>query len=99
MDVTLTENNSQMIIPSSVESSPTSKRAIYYANAGGCIVSGPEMKFLDIILTKDSSLLLHAIDSPYYWRILHKTKLYSTLVLKIHTKKSAKHENLMNSIL
>jgi hypothetical protein len=25
----------------------------------------PEMEFLDIILTKDSSLLLHAIHSPF----------------------------------
>jgi hypothetical protein len=30
-------------------------------------VSSPEMEFLDINLTKDSSLLLHAIHSPYYW--------------------------------
>ena len=27
------------------------------------------MEFLDINLTKDSSLLLHAIQSPFYWRI------------------------------
>jgi hypothetical protein len=31
------------------------------------------MEFLDIILTKDSSL--HAIHSPFYWRI--KTILFS----------------------
>ncbi len=36
-----------------------------------------EMKFLDIILTKDLSLLLHAIHSPFYWRILKKTILFS----------------------
>ncbi len=37
----------------------------------------PEMQFLDIILTKDSNLLLHAIHSLFYWRILKKTKLFS----------------------
>jgi hypothetical protein len=34
-----------------------------------------EMKFLDISLTKDSSLVLHAIQSPFYWRILEKKML------------------------
>jgi hypothetical protein len=33
------------------------------------------MEFLDINLTKDSSLLLQAIHSPFYWRILKKTIL------------------------
>ncbi len=33
----------------------------------------PEMEFLDINWTKDSSLLLTAIQSPFYWRILKKT--------------------------
>ncbi len=33
---------------------------------------GTEMKFLDINFTKVSSLLLHAIHSPFYWRILKK---------------------------
>jgi hypothetical protein len=36
------------------------------------------MEFLDINLTKDSSLLLpaiHAIQSPFYWRILQKPPL------------------------
>ncbi len=28
-----------------------------------------EMEFLDIILTKDLSFLLHSIHSPFYWRI------------------------------
>ncbi len=32
----------------------------------------PETEFLDISLTKDSSLLLHAIHSPFYWRIFLK---------------------------
>ncbi len=31
------------------------------------------MEFLDINLTKGSSLLLHAIHSPFYWRIWKKT--------------------------
>jgi hypothetical protein len=35
------------------------------------------MKFLDIRLTKDSSLLIHAIKSAFYWRVLRKTILYS----------------------
>ncbi len=30
------------------------------------------MEFLDISLTKDSNLLLHAIHSLFYWRILKK---------------------------
>jgi hypothetical protein len=36
-----------------------------------------EIEFLDINLTRDSSLLLHAIHNPFYWRILKKTILYS----------------------
>jgi hypothetical protein len=36
----------------------------------------PEMEFLDINLTKDSSLFLHAFDSPFYRQILQKTILY-----------------------
>jgi hypothetical protein len=35
------------------------------------------MKFLDISFTKDSSLVLHAIHSPFYWRILKKPIRYS----------------------
>jgi hypothetical protein len=51
--------------------SPEHKNAINY-----CTVQSsdqdPEMEFLDINLTKDSSLLLHAnaIQSNFYWRIL-----------------------------
>ncbi len=30
------------------------------------------MEFLDANLTKDSSLLLHAIHSPFYWRIFKR---------------------------
>ncbi len=40
----------------------------------------PEIEFLDISLAKDSSLLLHAIQS-FYWQIF-KEKPDSTLVLK-----------------
>jgi hypothetical protein len=36
-----------------------------------------EMEFFDINLTKDSSLLFRAIHSPFYWRILKKTILFS----------------------
>jgi len=35
------------------------------------------MEFLNISLTKDSSLLLHVIHSPFYCRILKKTIRYS----------------------
>jgi hypothetical protein len=35
------------------------------------------MEFLVINLTKDSSLLLHAIHNPFYWRILKKTIFFS----------------------
>jgi len=46
-----------------------------------------EMEFLDINLTKDSSLLLHAIDSPFYRRILKKTILSSVLKNTRKTRK------------
>ncbi len=36
-----------------------------------------EMELLDINVTKDSRFLLHAIHSPFYWRILKKTILFS----------------------
>ncbi len=58
------------------------------------------MEFLDISLTKDSSLLLHAIHSTFYWLILKKTILYSGFNNPV--KKSVKQENLsifVNSIL
>jgi hypothetical protein len=35
------------------------------------------MEFLDINLANDSRLLLHAIHSPFYWRILKETILFS----------------------
>ncbi len=35
------------------------------------------MEFLDINLTKDSSLLLYAIHSPFCWGILKKAILFS----------------------
>jgi hypothetical protein len=37
----------------------------------------PGMEFLDINVTKNSSLLPHANHSPFYWRILKKTILFS----------------------
>jgi hypothetical protein len=58
------------------------------------------MEFLDISLMKDSSLLLPAIHSPFYWRILTKIKLYSGF--NNPHKKSAwqEHSSLfMDSIL
>jgi hypothetical protein len=36
-----------------------------------------EIEFLDTIFKKIWSLLLHAIQSPFYWRILKKTILFS----------------------
>ncbi len=58
------------------------------------------MEFLHINMTKNSSLLLHPIHIPFYWRILKKTILYSGFINT--PKKSAKQENsslFMKSIL
>ncbi len=33
-------------------------------------IAKAEMEFLNINLTYDSSFLLHAVHSPFYWRIL-----------------------------
>jgi hypothetical protein len=44
---------------------------------GRMLTLNPEMKFLDINLTKDSSLLLHAIHSLSTGLFLKKTRLYS----------------------
>ncbi len=49
------------------------------------------MESLDIILTKDSCLLLHAIHGPFYWRILNKPILFSGF--KKRYKKYNIHEN------
>jgi hypothetical protein len=49
-----------------------------------------KMKFLDISFTKDSSLLLHAIHSPFYWWILKKIILLSSF--KNPYQKFAKQE-------
>ncbi len=59
-----------------------------------------KMEFLDINLTKDSSLSLHTIHSPFYWWVLKKTILYSGF--KTTYEKAAKQENsilFMTSIL
>jgi hypothetical protein len=58
-----------------------------------------ELEILDINLTKESSPLLHAIHSTFYWWILKKTILFSDFINP--SKKSAKQENsslFMNSI-
>jgi hypothetical protein len=52
----------------------------------------PELEFLDISLTKDSSLLLHAIYSLSTGGFLKRMRLYSGF--KNTDKKSAKQENL-----
>jgi hypothetical protein len=69
-----------------------------YRRADSFYYTTLEMEFLDINLIQDSSLLLHAIHSPFYWRILKNTIFF----LKSLTKKSMKQENsilFMNSIL
>jgi hypothetical protein len=55
--------------------------------------ASPEMEFLDINLTKDLSLLIHAIHSPFYWRILQNTILffYFTLTYENHTHSAYKN--------
>jgi hypothetical protein len=52
-------------------------RHLYWILTGpsfAVLILDAEMEFLDINLTKDSSLLVHAIHSPFYWR---KTILFS----------------------
>ncbi len=59
------------------------------------------MEFLEINFTKDSSLLLHAIHSLFYWRILKKNILFSGFknpYKKFHEKKKIS-SLFMNSIL
>ncbi len=51
-----------------------------------------EMEFLDINLTKNSSLLLTCSSQSHLLEDLKKT--YFSLVLKFPTKKSAKQENV-----
>ncbi len=51
----------------------------------------PRFNFLDINLTKRSRLWLHAIHSPFYWRIVKKTILCSGFPNLY--KKSTKQEN------
>jgi hypothetical protein len=48
------------------------------------------MALFDINLTKDSSLLLHAIHIPFYWLILKKT----IIITQLHNSSL-----FMNSIL
>ncbi len=55
-------------------------------------VVAPEMEFLDNNLTKDLSLLFRAIRSPFYWRILKKTILFSGFK-NLYKKNFAKQEN------
>ncbi len=45
--------------------------------------TNPERGLLDIKLTKDSSLLCHAIRSPFFWWILKKTIFFSGLKVLI----------------
>ncbi len=58
-----------------------------------------EIEFLNIYLTKDSSLLLHAIHSPFYWRILMKTILFFGFKNLYKKVRETKNPSLfMNSI-
>jgi hypothetical protein len=62
----------------------------------------PEMDFLDINLTKDSSLLLHAIHSLSTGGFLKKTRLYSgfkNTYKKIREKLEQENSNELNTIL
>jgi hypothetical protein len=52
------------------------------------------MGFLDINLTKDLNFLLHAIHSPFYWRILKKTILYSGFKIPKKIRKTRKLESI-----
>jgi hypothetical protein len=62
--------------------------------------SNLDMEFLDISLTKDSSLLLHAIPSPFYWQILKKTILFSGFnTLDEEIRETRNSSNQVNSIL
>jgi hypothetical protein len=59
-----------------------------------------EIEFLDLNLTKVSSLLLNTIHCPFYWRTLKEIMLFSGF--KNPYKISTKQENLslfMNSML
>ncbi len=57
-------------------------------------------EILEHQFSKDPCLLLHAIHSPFYWRILKKS--YRSLALNIYIQKSGEQENsslFKNSIL
>ncbi len=59
-----------------------------------------EKEFLDSNLRKDSSLLIYAIHSPFYSRILKKTILYSGIKNTYNKiRKTRKLESIHNSIL
>ncbi len=55
---------------------------VYKCCCKGFLSSCPEMEFLDISLTKDSSLL-HAINSLSTGKVLKKTRLYRLFVIII----------------
>jgi hypothetical protein len=60
-----------------------------------------DMEFLDINLTKHSSLVLHAIRSSFYWRIVQQTMLYSGFqnpYKKIHETRKLKSIHEKHSI-
>jgi hypothetical protein len=65
------------------------------------VTMAAEMEFLDISLTKDSSLLLHVIRSPFYWRILKKPILLSGFnnpYQKIRETRKLEFSNLWNKL-
>jgi hypothetical protein len=59
----------------------------------GRILSNPEMKFLDINLTKDSSLLLSMSFTVFFTSRFYR-KPYSSLVLKILISETRKLESI-----
>jgi hypothetical protein len=67
----------QVSVNSSTGTKPADSRRNFKKSSHLRKKNCPEMEFLDISLTKDSSLLLHAIHSLSTGEILKKTKLYS----------------------
>ncbi len=68
------------VLPAGPKQYNTTVRYLRVCVGGG--VKGPrnqcaEMEFLNINLTKDSSLLLHAMHSACYWAEFKKTLLFS----------------------
>ncbi len=57
------------------------------------------MELLNIKLTKELSLLLHAIHSPFYGRILKKTILFSGFLSPCKTIRETRELESINALL